>query len=411
MSTPDVALIVTSYQRPGHVLRALRSIALQAGVAGRFEVVVTDDGSTDNTQQLIEQFARGADFPVRFTTHPHDGFRVSISRNEGVAASTAPYLLFTDGDCILPQDHLRIHLEQRREGVVRVGDCCRLDQATSERIDEAVIHSGEFVRWAPANEVRRLRRLSFKSRFYQWLRHPTKPRLIGNNVGMWRADYLRVNGYDENFKGWGCEDDDLGYRLRRAGVELRTILPWTHSYHLWHPVHASQPRTCARASTCPTCSSRAGSLAAAMAWSSVRTPSWPSAWSGDRPTRPKSSTSWACRCGLQVRPRIQKSKSWFCPAPDASAARPTATSWSRWKTDRTWRAGHRAPHRGRPAGFSPSRRAAAVSPGAAAPSAAGRGLRASVAQGHAPMSRVRRPGGPRASLGRRPAFRRSFARR
>ncbi len=243
MSTPDVALIVTSYQRPGHVLRALRSIALQAGVAGRFEVVVTDDGSTDNTQQLIEQFARGADFPVRFTTHPHDGFRVSISRNEGVAASTAPYLLFTDGDCILPQDHLRIHLEQRREGVVRVGDCCRLDQATSERIDDAVIQSGEFVRWAPPSEVRRLRRLSFKSRFYRWLRHPTKPRLIGNNVGMWRADYLRVNGYDENFKGWGCEDDDLGYRLRRAGVELRTILPWTHSYHLWHPVHASQPRT------------------------------------------------------------------------------------------------------------------------------------------------------------------------
>ncbi len=60
---------------------------------------------------------------------------------------------------------------------------------------------------------------------------------------MWRTDYQRVNGYDENFQGWGCEDDDLGYRLRRAGVALRTILPWTHSFHLWHPLHNTQPRT------------------------------------------------------------------------------------------------------------------------------------------------------------------------
>ncbi len=164
MSAPDIALIVTSYQRPGHVLRALRSIAAQQGVAGRFEVVVTDDGSTDDTQQQVERFARSVDFPVRFTTHPHDGFRVSISRNQGVAASTAPYLLFTDGDCVLPPDHVRIHLERRQPGVARVGDCCRLDEATSQRVTDDVIAGGQFVDWGPASEVRRLRRLSIGNR-------------------------------------------------------------------------------------------------------------------------------------------------------------------------------------------------------------------------------------------------------
>ena len=53
--------------------------------------------------------------------------------------------------------------------------------------------------------------------FYHLIRHPTKPKLIGNNVGIWRSDFERVNGYDENFEGWGCEDDDLRFRLRRAG--------------------------------------------------------------------------------------------------------------------------------------------------------------------------------------------------
>jgi glycosyltransferase involved in cell wall biosynthesis len=243
MTAPEIALLVSSYQRPGHLRRALQSIALQQGVAGRFEVVVTDDGSTDETPQVVNQFARSVDFPVGFTTHPHTTFQLSRCRNEGVAASGAPYLLFLDGDCILPADHVRTHLERRRPGVVMAGDCCRLDQQSSEKITEPWIRSGEFRRAAPADELRRLARFDRRSRFYELIRHPTKPKLIGNNVGIWRSDYERVNGYDENFEGWGCEDDDLRYRLRRAGVHIRSILRWTHTYHLWHPVHVTQPKT------------------------------------------------------------------------------------------------------------------------------------------------------------------------
>ena len=156
---------------------------------------------------------------MQFTTHPHSAFQLARCRNEGVAASTAPYLLFLDGDCILPPDHVAIHLERRRAGVVMSGDFMRLDEAASARVDEKVIRSGEFVHWASQDEMRRLRAKIRKGRFYQWIRHPTKPKLFGNNVGVWRSDYERINGYDENFQGWGCEDDDLRLRLRRAGVE------------------------------------------------------------------------------------------------------------------------------------------------------------------------------------------------
>jgi hypothetical protein len=127
--------------------------------------------------------------------------------------------------------------------VVTAGDCCRLDQEQSERITDEQLRSGEFRHAAPAAEIRRLTKLQRKSRFYELIRHPTKPKLIGNNVGIWRSDYERVNGYDETFEGWGCEDDDLRYRLRRAGIRIRSILRWTHTYHLWHPVHATQPKT------------------------------------------------------------------------------------------------------------------------------------------------------------------------
>ena len=59
----------------------------------------------------------------------------------------------------------------------------------------------------------------------------------GNNIGVWRTDYERVNGFDERFVGWGLEDKDFQRRLARYGV--RTMLTRTKVYHLWHPKHAT----------------------------------------------------------------------------------------------------------------------------------------------------------------------------
>src|SRR5262245_8714249 len=103
---PEIALLISSYQRPGHLRRALLSIALQKDFTSAMEVVVTDDGSTDETLDVVREFAQSVNFPVHFTTHPHAAFQLARCRNEGVAASTAPYVLFLDGDCILPPDHV-----------------------------------------------------------------------------------------------------------------------------------------------------------------------------------------------------------------------------------------------------------------------------------------------------------------
>jgi GT2 family glycosyltransferase len=241
MSRPQIALLLSTYQRPSHLRRALLSIALQQGVEGKMELVVTDDGSTDETPQIVEEFARAAGFRVGFTTHPHTTFQLSRSRNEGARASVAPYLLFLDGDCVLPPDHVRTHLARRKPGHVMAGDFCRLDEPTSARVTPEVIRSGEYRRWAPPGELRRLAKQCRAARFYRLIRHPRKPKLIGNNIGIWRADFERVNGYDENFQGWGCEDDDLRCRLRAAGVRIESILRWTHTYHLWHPTDSTAP--------------------------------------------------------------------------------------------------------------------------------------------------------------------------
>lgn len=243
LDSTRVALLVSTFERPEHLRKCLLSIALQRGVGGQFEVIITDDGSGDDTLQVAADFAWNADFPVKVVTHAHRQFQLARCRNDGVLASRAPYLLFLDGDCLLPPDHVRQHLARRRAGLVRAGDCCRLSEEVSGRVDDQAIRAGRFELWAPPEELRRLAGQRHKAWFYNLVRHPTKPKLFGNNVGIWRQDYERVNGYDEQFEGWGCEDDDLRVRLRRAGVRIASILPWTRLYHLWHPPVPSHPGT------------------------------------------------------------------------------------------------------------------------------------------------------------------------
>lgn len=239
MPDPDVALLVSTFQKPRHLQLTLSSINLQKGVDGRFEVVVTDDGSIDDTRAVVEDFARLSDFPVGYTTHDHDGFQLSRCRNEGVRASSAPYLLFLDGDCLLADDHVRIHLEHRRVGVANGSDCLRLPPKVSERLDEAAVINGRFAARAPFKEKLRVLREHLDGELNWLLRHPHKPKLFGNNTALWRRDFEQVNGFNERFRHWGGEDDDLRARLVEAGLEIRSLRHRTRTYHLWHPPEPS----------------------------------------------------------------------------------------------------------------------------------------------------------------------------
>ncbi|MDX1948675.1 MAG: glycosyltransferase [Pirellulaceae bacterium] len=242
MAHPELAIILTSYQLPGHLRRALESIACQR-TRHSFEVIVADDGSRDETPTMVAEFAAIAPFSVRFVTHEHDGFHPARCRNEGVRASTAQVLLFCDGDCLLPPDHVETHLKLARPGFVNCGSCVRLSEQLSQEITLEKIQGGEFVGLAPSKELAKLRRIHQRFWWYRLIGHRTKPALKSTDFSLHRSDFERVNGFDEKFRGWGCEDDDLGLRLRAAGMKLVSVLDRTHLVHLWHPPAISKPAT------------------------------------------------------------------------------------------------------------------------------------------------------------------------
>lgn len=234
-STPEISLIVNTFEKPRHLSLVLESIARQEGVEGGFEVIVTDDGSTDGTREIVESFARSAAFRVAFTTMPHDGFQLARNRNQGAKLAHGRTLLFLDGDCVLPRDHVAAHLARRRPGRALLCFCARLGEAESRSIDASDLTPLAVASLTSAAERAALLSRHRKILWYSLIRHRTKPRLAGGNFSVWRSDYERVNGFDERFRGWGQEDDDLGLRLRAAGVKLESILDRTFTLHVWHP--------------------------------------------------------------------------------------------------------------------------------------------------------------------------------
>ena len=235
----DVSVLVTTYRRPRHLALALESLALQRGAGGTMEVVVSDDGSGDETPQVVRSFAATAPFPLRFTTQPHDGFRLARVRNAAARLATGRYLLFLDGDCMVPHHHVAAHVSRRRHGTALLGYCARLPAEANRILVPENLAVTNLAGLVSASERRSLARRRRKAWWHAITRHPTKPRLAGGDFGVWRDDFERVNGFDERFVGWGQEDDDLGLRLRAAGVRLETILDLTHSLHVWHETDAT----------------------------------------------------------------------------------------------------------------------------------------------------------------------------
>jgi glycosyltransferase involved in cell wall biosynthesis len=95
---PDVSVIVCTHNRAHSLARTLEALEHQTYPKDKFEIIVVDDGSVDETRQICEKMQNNLSF---FSYHRHETNRgLSAARNTGIKTATADKLLFTDDDCI-----------------------------------------------------------------------------------------------------------------------------------------------------------------------------------------------------------------------------------------------------------------------------------------------------------------------
>lgn len=234
-----LAVIVTTYNRPDALAAVLEGYCVQQDLA--FELIVADDGSTADTRAVIECYAAQSPFPLRQVWQEDHGFRAAAARNRAVAATTADYIVFTDGDCVPARDFVHRHRLLAETGCFLAGNRVLLsERLTAQALHTQLrLHDWSMAQWAGArlrgdiNRLLPLLRLpdgAFRRRAPQrWQGVKTC------NFSAWRADLLRVNGFDEAYAGrWGLEDSDLAIRLIHAGVRHKNARFGAAVFHLWH---------------------------------------------------------------------------------------------------------------------------------------------------------------------------------
>lgn len=232
-----VSIIISFYERLENLRCCLDSLRLCSEDFD--EVVITDDGSGEETVCKLKKMLLNYDFPINHVWQPKEGFRVAAARNNGIRHAHGDYLIFFDCDFAVFPDTVKYHLKFAKQKRFVAGWCKYLTEKQTHTVFHSAI-SEELLEnlycQIPDKEIITAHRRYIKRTILMKLRLANfKKQSLGGHFSIHRKDIEYINGYDENFVGWGGEDEDLGQRLVKAGIYCRSAIRYARSLHLWHP--------------------------------------------------------------------------------------------------------------------------------------------------------------------------------
>lgn len=228
----ECSLIISTYNWPEALNLALKSVLRQTILPA--EVIIADDGSGDNTRQLIEDYKKKSPILMKHMWHEDLGFRKTIILNKAYKQTTTDYIIQVDGDIILEKNFIKDHLTHRKKGFFIKGSRGRLcKELTEKAIKEERI---DFCSLMPGikSQINATRFPLAAPLFYK---DDTKSRNVkGCNFALWKNDFITINGYDNNISGWGHEDIDIAARLINNGILRRQLKMAAVCYHQHHEI-------------------------------------------------------------------------------------------------------------------------------------------------------------------------------
>ena len=225
------SLVITTYNSPDVLDLSIRSALAQSEPP--CEIIVADDGSTSDTAMLVEAHKGASRIPVKHAWQDDLGFRAAASRNLAISAARGNYIVIVDGDMLLHPDFIRDHRRLAREGSFIQGSRVLLSQEntfrrfTTKNITISLFEKGLGNRKNALRFPLLSRFLALKGRSLKGIR--------SCNMSFFRSDCIRVNGFNEDFIGWGREDSEFAVRLFNSGILRRNVRFSAIASHLWHP--------------------------------------------------------------------------------------------------------------------------------------------------------------------------------
>lgn len=231
LKSHEISLIVTTYNSPAYLEMYLRSIQNLELLPK--ELIIADDGSTTETADLIKQYQ--ADFPIKISHvwQEDKGFRAAKIRNEALKTSTGRYIIFTNGDIILHPRFITDHLQATQTDFFVQGSRILLNKNCTKKLLESKNTSLGFFSNGLNNPCKTISCRLLQRVFSRPVAHLKGIKTC--NFALWRDDAFLVNGFNEEFEGWGREDTEFALRLLYAGKQRKNLRFGGIIFHLYHP--------------------------------------------------------------------------------------------------------------------------------------------------------------------------------
>lgn len=203
LSEIDATIVVPTFNRRDVLVATLGALASIEYPPDRWEVIVVDDGSGDDTEGAVRAWMTETSIRVRYESKANGG--PAAARNRGAVIARGRVLVFIDNDVVVAPDFLALHLAT----LAAHPDCWVVGRV----VQPPVMRGTPFGRYREAVSER-FHRAQPADRLSE------TDGVTGQNLSLPAVDFHRLGGFDETFTIASGEDWELGQRARQLGIRI-----------------------------------------------------------------------------------------------------------------------------------------------------------------------------------------------
>lgn len=231
MNLPKCSLVTPTYNWPEALELLLLSIKNQTVLPD--EVIIADDGSREETRELIEKFQRDFPVPLHHIWHEDIKNRKPRIMNQAIAKAQYEYIIEIDGDIIMNRHFVEDHLQFAEKGYYLYGSRVNIQKEILSELFTNKTTQFHFFSKGIKKRGRTLR-LPFMMNFTDRVSERSS-KLRGCNMSFWREDLIKINGFNESLVGWGIDDSEMIERMHNIGIKGKRLKYAGIAYHIYHP--------------------------------------------------------------------------------------------------------------------------------------------------------------------------------
>ncbi|MBP6430646.1 MAG: glycosyltransferase family 2 protein [Ferruginibacter sp.] len=239
MHKQGCTLLISTYNWPQALQICLLSVLQQTVMPN--EIVIADDGSTNDTKALIDEYRTKTTIPIKHIWHKDEGFRKTIILNEAIRNSTQPYIIQIDGDIIIHPKFIQEHLLYAQQGFFIRGSRILLDEKNTQNYITKQKTNLHFLSSGVQHRFNAVHSTILSKIVFAFSDKQNPNNVIGCNMSFFKKDFIAVNGYNNDITGWGREDGELAARFINSGILKKQVKNKAIAFHMFHG-HFSRDR-------------------------------------------------------------------------------------------------------------------------------------------------------------------------